>query len=149
MACPTGCATCSNNGFCLTCKGNWMKNKKNRCIASGSENCDECKWISMFYQRFLERTMKRWEKYFYFIFFSLHFTSVCHFTGSLKLQVSLFLFFFLCVPCISIHLYLILDVHKWVCVWVVMGVSNVTNYTLHFVSFYFHYTLHTPIMLQQ
>lgn len=48
MACPTGCATCSNNGFCLTCKENWMKNKKNRCIASGSENCDECKWISMF-----------------------------------------------------------------------------------------------------
>lgn len=44
MACPTGCATCSNNGFCLTCKENWTKNKKNRCIANGSETCDESEY---------------------------------------------------------------------------------------------------------
>lgn len=44
MACPTGCATCTNNGFCLTCKDSWTKNKKNRCVANGSDNCDECKW---------------------------------------------------------------------------------------------------------
>lgn len=43
MVCSTGCATCTSNGFCLTCKENWTKNKKNRCISNGSDNCDECK----------------------------------------------------------------------------------------------------------
>lgn len=46
MPCPTGCATCTNNGFCLTCKENWIKNKKNRCMSKGSDNCDECKFFS-------------------------------------------------------------------------------------------------------
>lgn len=45
MACPTGCATCTTNGFCLTCKENWKKNKKNRCMVNGSDNCDECKCV--------------------------------------------------------------------------------------------------------
>lgn len=45
MPCPNGCATCTNNGFCLTCKEHWTKNKKNRCIVSGSEHCDECKFF--------------------------------------------------------------------------------------------------------
>lgn len=44
MPCPTGCETCTSNGFCLTCKENWIKNKKNRCILNGSDNCDECKY---------------------------------------------------------------------------------------------------------
>lgn len=47
MLCPNGCATCTSNGFCLTCKETWTKNKKNRCISTGSDNCDECKWICM------------------------------------------------------------------------------------------------------
>lgn len=48
MPCPTGCETCSSNGFCLTCKENWIKNKKSRCIVKGSDNCDESKF-SLFY----------------------------------------------------------------------------------------------------
>ncbi|XP_055845205.1 furin-like protease 2 isoform X2 [Episyrphus balteatus] len=44
VACPTGCATCSSNGFCLSCKDNWMKNKKAKCIVNGSENCDESEY---------------------------------------------------------------------------------------------------------
>lgn len=44
VACPTGCATCSSNGFCLTCRENWTRNKKSKCIITGSENCDECKY---------------------------------------------------------------------------------------------------------
>uniref|UniRef100_A0A1B0AQK3 Furin-like cysteine-rich domain-containing protein n=1 Tax=Glossina palpalis gambiensis TaxID=67801 RepID=A0A1B0AQK3_9MUSC len=42
IPCPTGCATCSSNGFCLTCQENWTRNKKGKCIITGSENCDEC-----------------------------------------------------------------------------------------------------------
>ncbi|XP_053949686.1 furin-like protease 2 isoform X1 [Anastrepha ludens] len=44
VACPTGCATCSSNGFCLTCHENWTRNKKGKCIISGSENCDESEY---------------------------------------------------------------------------------------------------------
>lgn len=44
VACPRGCATCSSNGFCLTCKDNWTKNKKGKCIANGSDNCDESEY---------------------------------------------------------------------------------------------------------
>lgn len=47
MPCPTGCETCTNNGFCLTCKENWIANKKNRCILNGSDNCDECKYLDI------------------------------------------------------------------------------------------------------
>lgn len=86
MACPTGCATCSNNGFCLTCKENWMKNKKNRCIASGSENCDECKWISMFFGIFI---------LFYRIFYSYVLYSLSlslKHTGFIKTRVSFFVY---------------------------------------------------------
>lgn len=42
VACPTGCATCTTNGFCLTCQQNWTLNKKGKCIITGSENCEEC-----------------------------------------------------------------------------------------------------------
>ncbi|XP_059609032.1 furin-like protease 2 [Phlebotomus argentipes] len=41
LACATGCATCSTNGVCLTCKDGWIKNKKGKCISAGSEICDE------------------------------------------------------------------------------------------------------------
>nr|XP_036218232.1 furin-like protease 2 [Bactrocera oleae] len=44
VACPTGCATCSSNGFCLTCRENWTRNKKSKCIITGSENCDESEY---------------------------------------------------------------------------------------------------------
>ncbi|XP_036319238.1 furin-like protease 2 isoform X2 [Rhagoletis pomonella] len=44
VTCPTGCATCSSNGFCLTCHENWTRNKKGKCIISGSENCDESEY---------------------------------------------------------------------------------------------------------
>lgn len=44
VACPTGCATCSSNGFCLTCQENWTRNKKGKCIITGSENCEECEY---------------------------------------------------------------------------------------------------------
>ncbi|XP_012158816.1 furin-like protease 2 isoform X2 [Ceratitis capitata] len=44
VACPTGCATCSSNGFCLTCHENWTRNKKGKCITTGSENCDESEY---------------------------------------------------------------------------------------------------------
>ncbi|XP_059222311.1 furin-like protease 2 isoform X2 [Stomoxys calcitrans] len=44
VSCPTGCATCSSNGFCLTCKDNWTRNKKGKCIITGSENCDESEY---------------------------------------------------------------------------------------------------------
>ena len=42
MQCPVGCATCSGD-TCLTCKTDWMKNKKDKCVTNGSSNCDECK----------------------------------------------------------------------------------------------------------
>lgn len=41
LACPTGCATCSSD-TCLTCKADWVKNKKDKCVTKGSNNCDEC-----------------------------------------------------------------------------------------------------------
>ncbi|XP_049311526.1 furin-like protease 2 isoform X2 [Bactrocera dorsalis] len=44
VACPIGCATCSSNGFCLTCRENWTRNKKSKCIITGSENCDESEY---------------------------------------------------------------------------------------------------------
>ncbi|XP_075157350.1 furin-like protease 2 isoform X2 [Haematobia irritans] len=44
VACPTGCATCTTNGFCLTCQDNWTRNKKGKCIITGSENCDESEY---------------------------------------------------------------------------------------------------------
>ncbi|XP_028894681.1 furin-like protease 2 [Zeugodacus cucurbitae] len=44
VACPTGCATCSSNGYCLTCNANWTRNKKGKCIITGSENCDESEY---------------------------------------------------------------------------------------------------------
>ncbi|XP_037934689.1 furin-like protease 2 [Teleopsis dalmanni] len=44
VSCPTGCATCSINGFCLTCRENWTRNKKGKCIITGSENCDESEY---------------------------------------------------------------------------------------------------------
>uniref|UniRef100_A0A1A9VBT7 Furin-like cysteine-rich domain-containing protein n=1 Tax=Glossina austeni TaxID=7395 RepID=A0A1A9VBT7_GLOAU len=44
IPCPTGCATCSSNGFCLTCQENWTRNKKGKCIITGSENCDESEY---------------------------------------------------------------------------------------------------------
>lgn len=49
MPCPTGCETCTSNGFCLTCKENWIKNKKSRCIVKGSDNCDESKFSLTFF----------------------------------------------------------------------------------------------------
>lgn len=42
MACPKGCGACTQNGLCSTCLPAWIKNKKGRCIAKGSDNCDEC-----------------------------------------------------------------------------------------------------------
>lgn len=42
MACPKGCGACTQNGLCSTCLPGWIKNKKGRCIAKGSDNCDEC-----------------------------------------------------------------------------------------------------------
>lgn len=42
VQCATGCETCVSNGICLTCNENWEKNKKDRCIIKGSQNCDEC-----------------------------------------------------------------------------------------------------------
>ncbi|EDS41850.1 proprotein convertase subtilisin/kexin type 4, furin [Culex quinquefasciatus] len=41
MACPIGCATCSSGSICTGCHSNWTLNKKARCIANGSNNCDE------------------------------------------------------------------------------------------------------------
>ena len=41
LACSTGCATCSSDN-CLTCKADWVKNKKDKCVTKGSNNCDEC-----------------------------------------------------------------------------------------------------------
>uniref|UniRef100_W4VRF9 furin n=1 Tax=Corethrella appendiculata TaxID=1370023 RepID=W4VRF9_9DIPT len=44
MACPLGCATCTSS-MCLTCKDNWTKNKKGKCIANGNNNCDESEFF--------------------------------------------------------------------------------------------------------
>lgn len=41
LMCPTGCAIC-NSEKCLTCKTDWVMNKKGKCVP-GSNNCDECK----------------------------------------------------------------------------------------------------------
>lgn len=57
MPCPTGCETCTTNGFCLTCKENWNKNKKNRCILNGSDNCDECKCFDFVQFQFLVQSV--------------------------------------------------------------------------------------------
>lgn len=43
LPCATGCATCSSEK-CLTCKPDWVKNKKDKCVTNGSNNCDECKY---------------------------------------------------------------------------------------------------------
>lgn len=45
MSCPKGCGACSQNGLCSTCLPGWIKNKKGRCIAKGSDNCDECELL--------------------------------------------------------------------------------------------------------
>ncbi|KAL9697957.1 hypothetical protein quinque_001398 [Culex quinquefasciatus] len=44
MACPIGCATCSSGSICTGCHSNWTLNKKARCIANGSNNCDESEY---------------------------------------------------------------------------------------------------------
>ncbi|CAO1381843.1 unnamed protein product [Diamesa hyperborea] len=44
MQCPVGCATCSGD-TCLTCKTDWMKNKKDKCVTNGSSNCDESEYF--------------------------------------------------------------------------------------------------------
>lgn len=43
LPCPTGCATCSSD-TCLTCKEDWVKNKKDKCVTKGSNNCDESEY---------------------------------------------------------------------------------------------------------
>lgn len=45
VPCPIGCATCSSNGICLTCKDNWVLNKKNKCIVKGSDACDDSEYF--------------------------------------------------------------------------------------------------------
>lgn len=49
LPCPTGCATCSSD-TCLTCKADWVKNKKDKCVTKGSNNCDECKQFQYDYR---------------------------------------------------------------------------------------------------
>uniref|UniRef100_A0A2M4DS50 furin n=1 Tax=Anopheles darlingi TaxID=43151 RepID=A0A2M4DS50_ANODA len=45
IACPHGCATCSNGAVCLTCRDNWTMNRKGKCIANGNNNCDESEYF--------------------------------------------------------------------------------------------------------
>lgn len=61
VACPTGCATCTTNGFCLTCQDNWTRNKKGKCIITGSENCDECEYEFEFLRKSVCWEMERCE----------------------------------------------------------------------------------------
>lgn len=44
MPCPIGCSTCSSGSICTACRDNWTMNKKAKCIANGSNNCDESEY---------------------------------------------------------------------------------------------------------
>ncbi|XP_055539465.1 furin-like protease 2 isoform X1 [Wyeomyia smithii] len=44
MPCPIGCSTCSSGQICTGCRDNWTMNKKSKCIANGSNNCDESEY---------------------------------------------------------------------------------------------------------
>ncbi|KAG5680505.1 hypothetical protein PVAND_010012 [Polypedilum vanderplanki] len=43
LPCPMGCATCSNDK-CIKCKDEWVKNKKDKCVTKGSNDCDESEY---------------------------------------------------------------------------------------------------------